>query len=213
VSGALADAVELGLVASYAHPGGNVTGITPYLPDLPAKQMEVAHDLLPHAKSIGLFGNLNDQKAIPQHKELIIAAKKLGIEVVSPEIRVVDDMEPAVERLSREKVDAVIVLQTTMTLSRRQQLAALFAKFRLPAIYGYREHAEEGGLLSYGVDLGWCWRRLATYVHKILHGAATADLPVEFPPKIQLVVNLRTAKALGLEIPPLLLARADELIE
>jgi putative tryptophan/tyrosine transport system substrate-binding protein len=213
ISAALADAVHLGLVESYAHPGGNVTGITPYLPDLPAKQMQIVRDVIPGAKKVGLLGNLTDVKAVPQHQELVEAAKKLQIEVVSPEVRTPEDIQPAIQALKSEKVDAVIVLQTTLTLTQRWRLPKLFAEYRLPAIYGYREHVEEGGLLSYGIDLTWCWRHLATQAQKILRGASPASLPIEFPPKILLVVNLGTARAIGLTMPPLILARADEVIE
>jgi putative ABC transport system substrate-binding protein len=100
-----------------------------------------------------------------------------------------------------------------MLLSLRKQIAPLLAAKRLPALYGYRQHVDEGGLMSYGVNLGWCWQHLATYVHKILNGASPADLPVEFPPRLQMVVSLKTAKALGITVPPILLARADEVIE
>lgn len=213
ISGALADAIQLGLVDSYAHPGGNVTGITPYLPELPAKQMQIVRDFMPGAKKVGLLGNLSDVKAVPQYQELVEAAKKFGMEVLSPEVRSPEDIEPAIAILKSEKVDVVIVLQTTLMLSQRWQLPKLFVENRLPAIYGYREHVEEGGLLSYGVDLTWCWRHLATLAHKILHGASPATLPIEFPPKILLVVNLGTARAIGLTVPPLVLARADEVID
>jgi len=213
ISGALADAVHLGLIESYAHPGGNVTGITPYLPDLPAKQMQIVRDLIPGAKKVGLLGNLSDVKAVPQYEELVEAAKKFEIEVSSPEVRTPEDIEPAIQTLKSEKVDAVIVLQTTLTLSQRWRLPKLFLEYRIPAIYGYREHVEEGGLISYGVDLTWCWRHLATLAHKILHGASPATLPVEFPPKILLVINMGAARALGLTVPPLILTRADEVID
>jgi putative ABC transport system substrate-binding protein len=115
--------------------------------------------------------------------------------------------------LASEKVDAVIVLESTMLLSLRQQIALMMAAARVPAVYGYRLHVDEGGLISYGVDLRWCWHRAATYVDKILKGASPGDLPVEFPTKLELVVNLSAAKALGLMLPPTLLARADEVIE
>jgi putative tryptophan/tyrosine transport system substrate-binding protein len=213
ISGALADAIHLGLVESYARPGRNVTGITPYVPDLPAKQMQIVQELIPGAKKVGLLGNLNDVKAVPQHEELVEAARKLEIKVVSPEIRTVEDIEPAIRDFKTANVDAVIVLQTTLTLSQRQRLPKLFAEYQLPAVYGYREHVEEGGLLSYGVNLSWCWRHLATQAHKILHGASPATLPVEFPPKILMVINLGAARALGLSVPPLVLARADEVID
>ena len=213
ISGALADAVQLGLVESYAHPGRNVTGITPYLPDLPSKQMQIVRDLIPSAKKVGLLGNLNDVKAVPQHQELVQAAKKLDIDVTFPDLRKPDDVEPAIQAFRAENVDVVIVLQTTLTLSQRQRLAKLFTEYRLPAVYGYREHVEEGGLVSYGVDLTWCWRHLATLAHKILRGASPATLPVEFPPKILLVINMGAARALDLTVPPLILARADEVID
>ena len=213
ISGALADAVDLGLVKSYANPGGNVTGITPYLPDLPAKQMQVVQELIPGVKKVGLIGNLSDVKAVPQHKELTEAANKLYIKIVFPDVRSPEDLEPAIRTLQAAKVDAVVVFQTTLTLSQRQRLPKLFVEYRLPAVYGYREHVEEGGLISYGVDLTWCWRHLATQAHKILHGTSPAVLPVEFPPKILMVINLGAARAIGLTVPPLVLARADEVID
>src|SRR5207248_2189313 len=213
ISGALADAIHLGLVASYARPGRNVTGITPYVPDLPAKQMQIVQELIPGAKKVGILVNLNDVKAVPQHQELVEAAKKLEIKVVSPEIRTVGDIEPALRDFKTANVDVVIVLQTTLTLSQRQRLPKLFGEYRLPAVYGYREHVEEGGLISYGVDLTWCWRHLAMHADKILHGASPAALPVEFPPKILMVINLGAARAIGLTVPPLVLARAGEVTD
>jgi len=213
VSGFLADAVHLGLVASFAHPGGNVTGITPYVEGLPAKQMEFAREIVPGANKVGLLGNMNDPKARPQRYELEDTARSLEVNIVAPQIQIPEDLAGAVETLARERVDVVIVLQSTMLLSERRQIAALMAAKRLPAVYGYREHVDEGGLISYGIDIRWCSRRTATYVHKILNGAAPGDLPLEFPARLQMVINLRTAKALGLTLSPLLLARADEVIE
>ena len=213
VSGALADAVHLGLVASYAHPGGNVTGITPYIDGLPAKQMEFAREIVPGARKVGLLGNLNDPKAVPQRQELEKAGRTLEVEVIVPEVRSPQDLDSAIRALASDRVEVVIVLQSSMMLSNRKNIAALLGANRLPAVYGYREHVDAGGLFSYGVDLSWCWRHVATYVDKILKGEAPGDLPVEFPPKVQMVVNLTTAKALGITIPPPLLARADEVIE
>ncbi len=213
VSGALADADHLGLIASYSQPGGNVTGITPYIAGLPAKQIELARELAPNAAKVGLLGNMNDPKAPPQHDELREAARALGLAVVIPEVSGAEGLAKAIQVLTSERVDVAIVLQTTMLLSVRKEIAPLMAAGRLPALYGYREHVDEGGLISYGVNLGWCWQHLATYVHKILKGASPADLPVEFPPRLQMVVNIKTANALGITIPPILLARADEIIE
>jgi putative ABC transport system substrate-binding protein len=119
----------------------------------------------------------------------------------------------AVQALASARVNVVIVMQTAMILGERKRIASLLASDRLPAVYGYREHVDAGGLISYGVDLAWCWRRAAIFVSKILKGAAPGDLPLEFPTKLEMVVNLKTAKALGLTIPPSILARADEVIE
>lgn len=213
VTAALADAQHLGLIASYSHPGSNVTGIMPYVSGLPSKQIELVREVVPTAVKIGLLGNANDPKVGPQLDELKGRALPLGISVVAPEVSGPQDVEPAIRTLASEKVDAVIVLESTMLLSLRQQIALMMAAARVPAVYGYRLHVDEGGLISYGVDLRWCWHRAATYVDKILKGASPGDLPVEFPTKLELVVNLSAAKALGLMLPPTLLARADEVIE
>jgi len=213
VSWALADAVHLGLVASYAHPGGNVTGITPYVDGLPAKQMELARAVVPGAGKVGLLGNMNDPKAPPQRQEIEDAARSLEVTVIVPELRNPEDLDGALRLLAGERVDVVIVLQTTMTLSEGWHIAALAIAHRLPTVFGYRENVDAGGLISYGVDQRWCSRRAAAYVHKILHGTAPGDLPVEFPTKLIMVVNLKTAKALGLTMPPALLFQADEVIK
>jgi putative ABC transport system substrate-binding protein len=213
VTPALADAVHLGLVASDARPRGNVTGITPYVAGLPAKQMELAREVVPGAARIGVLANLTDPKAPAQWQELEAAGRELGVNVVAADVRTPDDLDSAFEALARHRIDVMIVLQTSMLLSERRRIAALAATTRLPAIYGYREHIDDGGLISYGVDLRACFRRGAFYVHKILNGVAPGDLPVEFPTKLELVVNLKAAKSLGLEIPPMLLGRADEVIE
>jgi putative tryptophan/tyrosine transport system substrate-binding protein len=205
--------VHLGLIASESHPGGNVTGIAPYVAGLPAKQMELAREVVPSAAKIGVLTNLSDAKAPAQWEELAAAGQELGLNVVGAEARTPDDLDAAFQSMTRQRVDVVIVLQTSMLVSERRRIAALAATARLPAIYGYREHVDDGGLVSYGVDLRACFRRGAYYVDKILNGAMPSDLPVEFPTKVELVINLKTAKALGLDVPPSLLARADEVIE
>jgi putative tryptophan/tyrosine transport system substrate-binding protein len=125
----------------------------------------------------------------------------------------VGEIGPAYEAFSAERVQVVIVEQSVMLINARKQTAEVAAAKKLPSVYGYREHVEAGGLISYGVNLNWCFHRAAYYVDKILKGAKPADLPVEFPTQIELVINLKTARALGLEIPPTLLARVDEVIE
>jgi putative ABC transport system substrate-binding protein len=213
VSPALADAVHLGLVASVSRPGGNVTGITPYVEGLPAKQMELAREVVPRAARIGVLANVSDPKAPPQLQELEAAGRDLGVTVVVADAPTPDDVDGALQMLADHRIDVMVVLQTSMLLSERQRIASLAATTRLPAVYGYREHVDDGGLISYGVDLRACFRRAAYYVHKILNGVAPGDLPIEFPTRLELVINLKTAKALGLDVPPTLLARADEVIE
>ncbi len=154
-----------------------------------------------------------DPKAKPQRGEMTEAAAKLGVAIIAPDLNGPDDIAGAIQVLASERVDAAVVLETAMLLSVRDQIAKLMSENLVPAMYGYPEHVQAGGLISYGVDLVWCWQRAATFAQKILNGTAPADLPVEFPTKIQLAVNLKAAKALGLTIPPTLLARADEVIE
>jgi putative ABC transport system substrate-binding protein len=210
---ALADAVHLGLIASEARPGGNVTGIEPYVAGLPAKQMEFAREIVPGARRVGLLTNLQDPKAPPQRHELASAAKALEITVVEADANRPEEIDRTWQAIARERVDIVIVLQTTLLLSVGRRIADLAMAQRLPTVYGYREHVLVGGLISYGVDLRWCFRRGAYFVDKILHGTPPGELPVEFPTKMMLSINLKTAKALGLDVPPTLLARADEVIE
>jgi putative ABC transport system substrate-binding protein len=210
---ALADAVELGLIASEARPGGNVTGIEPYVPGLPGKQVEFARKIVPGASKIGLLTNLKDPKAPPQAQEIVSLARTLEVKTVSADANLPEDIDSALRLLAGEHVDVVIVLQTSLLLSYAQQIATSALAERLPTVYGYREHVEAGGLISYGVDLPWCYYRGAYFVDKILRGTAPGDLPVEFPTKMILAINLKTAKALGVTVSTSLLATADELIQ
>jgi len=205
--------VHLGLVASVSRPGGNVTGITPYVEGLPAKQMELAREVVPGAPRIGVLANLSDPKAPPQLHELEAAGQQLGLKVIVVDVNVPDDLDGAFRTLADQRIDVMVVLQTSMLLSERRKIAGLAATTHLPAVYGYREHVDDGGLISYGVDLRACFRRAAYYVHKILNGVAPGDLPIEFPTNLELVINLKTANSLGLAVPPTLLACADEVIE
>jgi putative ABC transport system substrate-binding protein len=213
VSPALADAVHLGLIASEARPGGNVTGIEPYVAGLPAKQMEIARAIVPSVRTVGLLTNLVDPKAPPQLQELEAAARALEITIVTADPNRPDEVEGALQHLAHQNVDVVIVLQTSMLISQTRKIAESAIAKRLPTVYGYREHVVDGGLISYGVDLRWCYARAAAFVDKILRGTAPGDLPVEFPTKVLLSLNLKTAKALGLTISPTLLFQADEVIQ
>jgi putative ABC transport system substrate-binding protein len=190
-----------------------VTGITPYVNGLSAKQIELASEIVPGARSIGILGNIDDPDAPRQRRRLEDAAQASGLKITVSDVLTPEHLEGVIGTLSNEPVDVVIVLQTEMMVTERRHIAGLVAAKRLPAVYGYREHAEAGGLISYGVDLSWCGRRAATYVHKILTGTAPGDLPIEVPTRNELVINLTVAKALGLTIPPTLLAIADEVIE
>jgi putative ABC transport system substrate-binding protein len=210
---ALADAVHLGLIASEARPGGNVTGIAPYIGGLPAKQIDVVREILPGVTKIGLLTNDTDPKGPPQVRELTAAAQALGLQIVSANVDRPEDVEAALQTLANEKVNVAIVIQTSLMLICRSSIATSALQNRLPTVYGYREHVVDGGLVSYGVDLRWCFRRAAYFAVKILRGAAPGDLPIEFPTTMWLAANQQTANALGITIPPTLLARADEVIE
>jgi putative tryptophan/tyrosine transport system substrate-binding protein len=210
---ALADAIHLGLIASEARPGGNVTGIEPYITGLPAKQIDLAREIVPSASIIGLLTNSDDPKGTPQTPELKVAGRAVGLEMVAADANRPEDVEAALRELANRHADVVIVLQTNLLLLNSPQIAASALAMRLPTVYGYREHVIAGGLISYGVDLRWCYHRSAYFVDKILHGVAPGDLPIEFPTQFPLSINLKTAKQLGLTVPPTLLARADEVIE
>ena len=152
-------------------------------------------------------------KGMRLRDEIEATAPKLDIKIVSADVQKPEDVELAFKKFKAENVGVVVVLQSNLLISERARIAANAAATRLPTVYGYREHVEAGGLISYGVNLDYCFRRAATYVHKILKGTLVADLPVEFPTKLEFVINLKTAKALGLDLPPTVLVRADEVIE
>jgi putative ABC transport system substrate-binding protein len=209
----LADPVGLGFVTSEARPSGNVTGIAPYVEGLPAKQLELAREVVPGATRIGLVDDVNDPKAHPQRREIEAAGKELEIKIVPAEVRDASDIGSAYDALADAAVEVVVVEQSSMLINSRKRTAEAAAAKKLPTVYGYREHVEAGGLISYGVNLNSCFHRAAYYVDKILKGAKPGDLPVEFPTKIELVINLKTAKAIDIIVPRSLLERADEVIE
>jgi putative ABC transport system substrate-binding protein len=209
----LDDPVGLGLIISDARPETNVTGLLTSLPGLPAKQLELARDLIPGAASIALLVNPTNVSDLNQRQETETAATAMAVKLAIVEARTPEDIDPIFPALARERVDVVIVLRDPMFFSQRRTITAAALATRLPTIFAYREFADDGGLISYGINLPENLRRAADYVVKILKGAKPGDLPVEFPTKLELVINLPTAKALGLTVPPTLLARADEVIE
>ncbi|OKO68902.1 hypothetical protein AC629_41800 [Bradyrhizobium sp. NAS80.1] len=208
----LADPMHLGLIASMSHPGGNVTGVLFRTESLVGKQLELALQVIPGARKIGFLVNVAGPVVIDR-EELEFANRPLGLELHPTEVRVPDDLDAAFRALADSRVQAVVVQTDPMFFNERERISALAAARRLPAVYAFREHVEAGGLISYGVDLAECFRRAATYVVKILKGSKPGDLPVEFPTKLELIINVKTAKALGIKIPPTLLAIADEVIE
>jgi len=209
----LADPIDLGLIASMSRPGGNVTGLMSRIDDLIGKQIELAAQLVPALVGVGLIVNVASSEVVIARQEVERAGKRLGVKIVSAEVREPNDLDTAFKLLSNEHVQAVVILANAMLFQERGRVAELAAAARLPAVYGLREHVDAGGLISYGVNYAENFRRAAIYVVKILKGAKPSDLPVEFPNKLELVINLKAAKALGLDIPPTLLARADEVIE
>jgi putative tryptophan/tyrosine transport system substrate-binding protein len=212
VAPTLFDPVGSGLVASLARPGGNVTGITSQ-DTLPGKQLELAAEVVRGAVKMGMLFNPEFQGHVIRRKAAEAAAAALAIKLVPVEARLPDDLDAAFQSMARERVDCVIVLGEPMVFAERRRIAALAIEARLPTMFGNREHVEAGGLMSYGGNLRPNFRRAADYVDKILKGTKPADLPVEQPTKFDLVINLKTAKAIGLTIPEAFLLRADEVIE
>ena len=208
----LANAINLSLIANESRPGGNVTGISFRTEGLTSKQVELALQMIPNLVKIGFLVNVASGVIIDR-QELESTCQRLGIKAVPAEVRSANDLDAAFQSLADDDVQAVIVLVDGMLFSERRRIAALAAATRLPAIYGFRDHVDAGGLASYGVNLSENFHRAAAYVNKILKGAKPGDLPVEFPTKLELVVNNQAAKALGLNIPPSVLVRADEVIE
>jgi len=207
-----ADPVAAGLVASLARPGGNITGLSSQGTDYAGKQIDLLRELVPTLRRLGVIANTGSPGATAEMRAFEETARKLNFEVSIFEIRKVDDIAPAFAALTG-RVDALDVVPDPLTLSYRLQLISLALAARLPTIYGTREYPEVGGLISFGPNLEDLYRRAAAFVDKILRGTKPADIPVEQPTKFDLIINLKTAKAIGIEMPPTLLARADEVIE
>jgi len=212
VSAAMGDPLGTGLVPSLARPGGNVTGLSAQAPDLSGKRLELLREAVPGLQRIGLLGNVGNPLVILELRELETAGRALGLDVVTAEIRRAEDIAPAIDAL-KERADAVYVAQDLLTVTTRHRINILALAARLPVMHASRENIDAGALISYGPNYVALFRRAADYVDKLLRGAKAGDLPIEQPTTFELVLNLTTAKALGLTIPPTLLARADEVIE
>jgi putative ABC transport system substrate-binding protein len=206
------DPLGAGLVASLSRPGGNVTGLSNQASDLGAKRLELLREVVPGLRRLAIMANVGNPQTALEMGEVQATARTFGLEFVPLEIRRAEDIAPGFETL-RGRADALYVCPDPLATTNRIRINALALGARLPTIHGIREHVEAGGLMSYGANYVDLWRRAGDYVDKILRGAKAADLPVEQPTKFELVINLKTAKTLGLAISPTLLARADEVIE
>jgi putative ABC transport system substrate-binding protein len=207
------DPVGSGLVASLARPGGNVTGLSNMSPNLIGKQLEFLKEVLPTVSRVAVLGNPTNPSHALTVRAADMAAQALGVQLQLVEVRGSDAFESAFAAMTSASAGALLVLGDAVFLSNRRRLVELAALSHLPAMYETRMYVEAGGLIGYGVNLLTQFRRAATYVDKILKGAKPADLPVEQPTKFELIINLKTAKALGITIPPSLLLLADEVIQ
>jgi len=207
------DPVGTGLIASLSRPGGNITGLSLLAPDLGGKRLELLKETVPKVSRVAVLWNPTNAVKVLELKSTEVAARALGVMVTSIEVRAPTDFDRAFAAIARERPNALITLTDPLTRGHKKQIAEFAAKSRLPMIAEQREFAEAGGLMTYGASLRDLYRRAATYVDKILKGAKSGDLPVEQPTKFELVINLKTAKALGLKIPQSVLIRADEVIE
>jgi putative ABC transport system substrate-binding protein len=201
------------VVASLAYPGGNITGFSSFVTDLMAKRVELAKAIVPGLARVAGLLNMSNGSELGEWNVLQTAARILGVQSQLLDVQKLSDIEPAFDDASKQHADVLIVGIDALTQANQQLIVDLAMKYRLPAIYPSREFVGAGGLLNYGVNYPDLYRRSATLVDKIFRGAKPADLPVEQPTKFELNINLRAAKTLGVEVPPLLLARADEVIE
>ena len=207
------DPVKMGLVASYNRPGGNATGMNILTESMEPKRLGILRELLPQTETLAVLFNPRFPPAETQLRDIEAAARAIGMKVQPFRASTEGDIEPAFQSIVQQQVRALIVATDPFFVARRRDLIALAARYSLPTVYGFRDLAVSGGLMSYGINLVDVYRQQALYVSRILKGENVADLPVMQPIKFDLVINLNTAKALGLAVPPTLLALADDVIE
>ena len=207
------DPVRAGLIASLARPGGNLTGNTVLSPDLGPKRLQIVREAIPKATRIAYLANSDNASSVATIAEMKIATPAAGMVLIPVEVRSVADFDPAFAAMLRERPDAVMVTNDPFHQIHVSRIIEFLANNRLPGMFQNKENVAAGGLMSYGASVPDLFRRAAGYVHRILQGTKPADLPVELPTKFDLAVNLKTAKALGLELSPTFIARADEVIE
>jgi putative ABC transport system substrate-binding protein len=207
-----ADPIGDGMVASLARPGGNVTGLSIQSVDVAGKRLEFMREVIPSLRRLAVLTEAGNLGSSLERSKVEAAAKTLGLDIVLLEMRSAEDIAPAFEAL-KDRAEALYVLSNPLANTNRVHINDLALRGRLPTMHGFREYVETGGLMSYGPNTADLFRRASDFVDKILRGAKPADMPVEQPTKFELVINLKTAKALGIIVPPTLLARADEVIE
>jgi putative ABC transport system substrate-binding protein len=212
VFGAAGDPIDAGLVSNMTHPEANVTGMSLQQTDTAAKRLEIIRELLPDFHRLGIVTNTNNRAAVLERMQVEIAAKALGLEIVTGRLRSVEDI-PSTFDAMKGRVDVLYFCNDPLLAHSRIPLAIMSAAGHLPTIFNFRENVDAGGLMSYGANLPEMFRRAAEMVDKILRGAKPGDLPIQQPTKFDLVINATTARALGLVLPPSLIARADEVIE
>jgi putative ABC transport system substrate-binding protein len=213
IFGLSGDPVEAGLVASVARPGGNMTGVTFLALELVGKRLELLKEAVPRVSRVAVLANPEHPGEKRELEETRAAARSLGLTLQYVEVKRPADFDKAFDAITSERVEGLLVFPEILTMTHRQRIADFATKSRLPGMFGWRDYVDAGGLMSYGPDLVDIYRkRIAVYVDKILKGSKPADLPVEQPTKFELVINLKTAKQIGLTIPPNVLARADKVI-
>jgi ABC-type uncharacterized transport system substrate-binding protein len=209
----VSDPVRTGLVASFAHPGGNITGLSNFSDELSGKRLAVIREILPTASRLAVFWNIGNPGIELSVREMERASTQFGIELHLHGVKSADDFRTAFEGVTRERASALFVFDDVLMTTHKTQILNWTAKARLPVISQYAELTEAGGLMAYGPNIPDIYRRAANYVDKILKGAKPAELPVEQPTKLELVVNLKSAKALGVKIPDSILLRADKVLD
>jgi putative ABC transport system substrate-binding protein len=211
--GLIGDPVGAGIVTNIARPGGNVTGVSVLAAELEPKRLEVLKELVPGLSRVTILRNASNPYGVIATRHAEGRAERLGLKLETISVRGADDLEEALSNLTRQRPQAVLVPADQLLLAQRTRIAEYMARNRLPSAYTYREHVEAGGLVSYSTNYDESFRRSAVYVDRIVKGARPGDLPIEQVDRFDLVINLKTATALGLTIPPSLLAQADRVIE